>query len=401
MAHYLLLCRYVGTSKNLIYIMPSLKIWDHQITKLIISGSLSSLKFKDALLRPLPQLVFYSLTRLLGVCPLLLLIAPQAVLALGTTSGTTVSNQASVTYVIGVAPPFVQTSNTVSFLVDKKVNLLVAETSGSPTPVNTGQTGAVTTFQVTNLGNDPQGFNLAPALAVGNPATGGIAPFTTNDFSAMGLQVFVDSNANGVYDPGVDTATSISTLASGSSRNVFIVADIPVTALNGQQSVISLTATAVTPTTMAALSPTPGPDTAGVDVLFADTSGVAVGDIASDAKHSAYDAYLVSSVNVAVTKTIVNVLDPNGTAQLVPGAVMTYQIAVALTGAGTATNLVITDPMPAETTYVPGSIIVAGLTKTDAADADNAQFSANTISVSLGNVAAPANFVITFRATIN
>jgi uncharacterized repeat protein (TIGR01451 family) len=259
----------------------------------------------------------------------------------------------------------------------------------------------VATFQVTNLGNDPQGFNLTPALAVGDPAAGGIAPFTTNDFSATGLQVFADSNANGVYDPGVDTATSISTLASGSSQNVFIVADIPVTALNGQQSVVSLTATAVTPTTMAALSPTPGPDTAGVDVLFADTAGVAVGDIASDAKHSAYDAYLVSSVNVSVTKTVVSVLDPNGTAQLVPGAVMTYQIAVALTGAGTATNLVITDPMPAETTYVPGSIIVAGLAKTDAADADNAQFSANTVTVSLGNVAAPANFVITFRATIN
>jgi uncharacterized repeat protein (TIGR01451 family) len=387
--------------KNLINIMTSQKIWDHQITKLIISGFLSSLKFEGALMRLAPRSIFNSIARLLGACPFLLLIAPQTAWALGTTSGTAISNQATLTYVIGIAPPFVQASNTVSFLVDKKVNLLVTETSGSPTSVNTGQTGAVTTFQVTNLGNDPQGFNLTPALAVGDPAAGGIAPFTTNDFSATGLQVFADSNANGVYDPGLDTATSISTLASGSSQNVFIVADIPVTALNGQQSVVSLTATAVTPTTMAALSPTPGPDTAGVDVLFADTAGVAVGDIASDAKHSAYDAYLVSSVNVAVTKTVVSVLDPNGTAQLVPGAVMTYQIAVALTGAGTATNLVITDPMPAETTYVPGSIIVAGLAKTDAADADNAQFSANTVTVSLGNVAAPANFVITFRATIN
>lgn len=342
-----------------------------------------------------------SRTYLLGVWVFLLLLAPQISWAAGTPSGTTISNLATATYVIGTDPPSTAASNTVSFLVDQKVNLLIAEASGSATSVNIGQTGAVTTFSVTNLGNDPQGFNLSAALASGNPAPGAIPPFTTNDFSATGLQVFVDSNANGVYDAGVDTATSIPTLAAGVSQKVFIVGNIPVTVLNGQQSVVSLTATAVVPTTMAALVATAGPNTAAVDVVFADNAGVAVGDIARDAKHSAYAAYLVSGVNVAVTKSVASVIDPNGTAILMPGSVMTYQIAVALTGSGTATNLVITDPLPAETTYVPNSIIVGGIAKTDAADADNAQFSANTVSVSLGNVASPANIVITFRATIN
>jgi uncharacterized repeat protein (TIGR01451 family) len=387
--------------KNLSNFMPSLKIWNHRITKLIISGFFRTLKFKGAIIRLPHQSIFSSLTHLFGAWPFLLLIAPQAGWAVGTTSGTTISNRATVTYVIGVAAPFIEPSNTVSFLVDKKVNLLVAETSGSSTSVNIGQTGAVATFQVTNLGNDPQGFNLAAALATGNPAPGGTAPFTTNDFNATGLQVFVDSNANGVYDPGVDTATSIPTLASGSSQKVFIVADIPATVVNGQQSVVSLTATAVAPATMVPLVATVGPDTAGLDVMFADSTGVAVGDIASDAKHSAYAAYFVSTVNVALTKSVTSVIDPNGTAELVPGAVMTYQITVVLSGNGTATNLVITDPLPTDTTYVPGSIIVGGVAKSDAADADNAQFAANTVSVSLGNVAAPANFVITFRATIN
>lgn len=80
---------------------------------------------------------------------------------------------------------------------------------------------------------------------------------------------------------------------------------------------------------------------------------------------------------------------------------MTYQIVATLSGLGTATNLVITDPLPANTTYMPGSIVVNGIAKTDAADADNAQFVTNTISVSPGNVAAPASVFITFRATIN
>jgi hypothetical protein len=46
--------------------------------------------------------------------------------------------------------------------------------------------------------------------------------------------------------------------------------------------------------------------------------------------------------------------------------------------------------------------MVDGVAKTDAADADNAQFitATQTVSVSLGNVAAPANIVITLRATI-
>jgi uncharacterized repeat protein (TIGR01451 family) len=343
-----------------------------------------------------------------GLWIFLLLIAPQISWAAGTPSGTTISNSATLTYAIGAGPVTTTTSNTVSFVVDKKVNLLVTEVSGSATSVSIGQTGAVTTFSVTNSGNDPQGFTLAAALAAGNPATGGTPPFTTNNFSSTGLQAFVDSNANGVYDAGVDTATSISTLAAGASQTVFIVGDIPGTALSGQQSVVGLTATAVIPTTMAPLVATAGPDTAGVDVVFADGAGVA--DSARDAKHSAYDAYLVSGVNVALTKTVSSVVDPNGRVVLTPASgdpalmptsTLTYQIVVDLTGSGTADNLVITDPLPANTSYVPNSITVNSVAKTDAADADNAEFSANTVTVTLGNVAAPANIVITFKATIN
>lgn len=344
-----------------------------------------------------------------GLWIFLLLIAPQISWAVGTPSGTTISNSATLTYAIGAGPTTTATSNIVSFVVDKKVNLLVTEVSGAATSVSIGQTGAVTTFSVTNLGNDPQGFTLAAALAVGDPATGGTPPFTTNNFSATGLQVFVDSNANGVYDAGVDTATSIATLAAGTSRTVFIVGDIPGTALSGQQSVVSLTATAVVPTTMAPLGATAGPDTAGVDVVFADSAGVA-SDIARDARHSAYDAYLVSGVNVVLTKSVASVVDPNGRVVLTPASgdpalmptsTLTYQIAVAITGSGTADNLVITDPLPANTSYVPNSITVNSVAKTDAVDADNAEFSADTVTVTLGNVAAPANIVITLKATIN
>jgi uncharacterized repeat protein (TIGR01451 family) len=362
----------------------------------------------------------------LWIC--LLLIAPHISWAVGTPSGTTISNSATLTYAIGAGPATTATSSTVSFVVDKKVNLLVSEVSGSATAVSIGQTGAVTTFSVTNLGNDPQGFTLAAALAVGDPATGGTPPFTTNNFSATGLQVFVDSNSNGIYEAGIDTATSIPNLAAGASQTVFIVGDIPATALSGQQSVVSLTATAVVPATMAPLLATAGPDTPGVDVVFADSAGVADG--AHDAKYSAYDAYLVNGVNVVVTKTVPIVLDPTGTTPngvLMSGSVMTYQIEVDLSGSGTATNLVITDPLPANLTYLANSITItcdsgtyAGggacgvgtistpqppATKGDInTDGDYADFNfttANAVTVTLGNVTSPAKSFIKFKATIN
>ncbi len=100
----------------------------------------------------------------------LLLIAPQLAGAVGTHDGITISNSATLSYVVGVGPPSTATSNTVSFVVDKKVNLIVAEVSGSATSVSSGQTGAVTTFSVTNLSNDLQGFSLTAALVSGNPA---------------------------------------------------------------------------------------------------------------------------------------------------------------------------------------------------------------------------------------
>lgn len=331
----------------------------------------------------------------------LLLFTPQIGWAVGTPAGTIIFNNATLTYAIIAGLPSTATSNTVSFLVDKKVNLIVAEVNGSATSVSGGQTGAVTTFSVTNLGNDLQGFNLTAALASGNPA--GNPPFATNNFSVTGLAVFADANNNGIYEPLIDTATSISSLAAGMSKKAFIVGNIPATALNGQQSVVSLTAMAVAPTTMVALVATAEENTAGVDIVFSDSAGVVAGDIARDAKHSAYAAYLAGGVNLALTKSVASVLDPKGTAILMPGAVMTYRIMATLSGLGTATNLMITDPLPVNTTYVPGSIVVNNIAKTDAADADNSQFitATQTVSVSLGNVAAPANIAITFRATIN
>jgi uncharacterized repeat protein (TIGR01451 family) len=341
-----------------------------------------------------------SRTRWLAVWVWLSLIVPQIGWAAGTPSGTTISNTATLAYSIaGTAQPNI--SSALTFLVDEKINLTVA--GGVTTNVAPGSTAQATALTVTNNSNSPLDFNLAvtSAIAVGD------------NFDPTACGAFVESGTTAGYQPLQDTATFIDELAADATATVYAVCNIPGTAVDTNTGLVGLTATALgnftgangtyvaTPGSQgAAIVATAGANTQGtVDILFADVAGTE--DAARDAMHSAHNTYLIAIPVMSVTKTVASVLDPSGGAVVMPGSVITYQIAVALSGGGTVTNLVIDDPLPANTTYVPNSIILNSVAKTDAADADNAQFSANTVSVSLGNVAAPANFVITFRATIN
>jgi uncharacterized repeat protein (TIGR01451 family) len=174
--------------------------------------------------------------------------------------------------------------------------------------------------------------------------------------------------------------------------------------------VVCLTATAVA-TDGTALSATLGADALmGLDTVFADNVGVT--DVERDGKHSDYAAYLVSAVDVTLTKTIISVLPTGGSAvsnpasgdaALRPGSVITYQIEAKFFGAGTVNTLVINDPIPASTTYVPNSITVDGVAKTDSsADTDNADFTSNIVTVTRNLIAVPAaSIIVRFQATIN
>ena len=364
----------------------------------------------------------------IGMCTCLLLISTQFGWAAGTPSGTTISNSATLTYTIGAGPATSATS-VATFTVDDKVNVLVA--GGVITNVSPNQIGVATPFTVTNNGNATQGYNLAAANATSGAYTVNATPITDNFDPATALRICLDDGSGGgtandgilqagelAACPAAPGVTSIATLAPGATVYLLVVTDTPSSGAgsnNGDAAVVSLKATTLwptplvpaeentgTPPTAGAVVTASGANTADVDVVLADAAGVIAGDAASDGVHSTYGAYLVGGVNVAVTKTVTSVIDPNGTAVPMPNAVLTYQIAVAVSGTGTATNLVITDPLPPETTYVAGSIYLDGVLQTDAADAtDNTSFFANTITVSLGSVAAPANHVITFRATIN
>ena len=296
---------------------------------------------------------------------------------IGTPSGTTVSNLATVNYSVGgVAQTAIGSTvagNTrgagvaTTFLVDSKVNLTVAEGNATFTSVVPGQTGAATTFTVTNTSNTTLDFSLAAA----NVASGQVLFAGTDNFDATACATFLDTNANGVYDSGTDLAAAfIDELISGNSATVFVVCNIPGTQVNNDNAIVSLVATAqgtftganntyvATPAALgAAITQTAGANTANVDQVFADIAGS--DDAARDAKHSARDEFRVVSATISVTKTATPLCDPfNNTTnpKEIPGGVVRWTITIANTGGASASLTTIADTLNANTAFDPDLI---------------------------------------------
>jgi uncharacterized repeat protein (TIGR01451 family) len=183
-------------------------------------------------------------------------------------------------------------------------------------------------------------------------------------------------------------------LEPNASIVVYVISDTPTVGFNARGDVL-LGAAALTSGAAGAL---PGTSLTGLG----QGGGFAVVG-SSGAQSAATGGYITGGLALTMNKTVLKVLDPRGTSVVMPGAELTYQILANLSGSGTASGLVITDPLPIMTTYVPNSLLINGSVQTDANDGDQAKFmgATQTVSVSLGDVVAPASFVIVFRATVN
>ena len=152
--------------------------------------------------------------------------ALQSAYAVGTPSGTTISNQATVDYSVGGVSQTQITSAAASFVVDSRIDLTVSEVSTNATQTKPGQTNVVTAFRVSNTGNSTQGYQLS----VANEASGATLFVQTDNQNVNNLRIFVDSNGNGTYEAGTDAATNINSLitdADGESVVVFVVGRHP------------------------------------------------------------------------------------------------------------------------------------------------------------------------------
>lgn len=346
------------------------------------------------------------------------LVASPA-LAAGTQAGTSITNTATISYsVSGIAQNSATTANTV--VVDRKVVFTVTGAAATTT-VTPGQTVAYDAFVLSNTSNDTLDF----ALSGVNQATGQSAAHGGTDaYDVSGISYYIDTNGNGVYDPGTDQAiTYVDEVAPDTTKTIFAVASVPSTATNTQVAGIVLTATAelggtagtqgVVLTNTAGAAWTPGT----VQTVFADAAGTT--DNQYDGKYSAKGDYTVYAPVLTLNKLSTIISDPiNGTTnpKSIPGATMEYCIVVQNAAGGAPTTaLGVNDPLPTTVTYNSAYGIYVNGTYTGttcntdgtAGTGANSSYTAPAgsnpavVAGTLNNVAAGGATTLRFRVTIN
>jgi uncharacterized repeat protein (TIGR01451 family) len=115
-------------------------------------------------------------------------------------------------------------------------------------------------------------------------------------------------------------------------------------------------------------------------------------------------AYRVTGVQSVILKTVAKVVDPQGGSTVMPGAIITYRLVAELRGIGTASSVNVTDALPAQVHYKPGTLLLNGLVQTDAADADASDVSTTsipqTLRVRLGSQSAPFLATVEFDVIV-
>ncbi|MEO9492583.1 MAG: hypothetical protein ABJG26_13270, partial [Marinomonas sp.] len=110
---------------------------------------------------------------------------------------------------------------------------------------------------------------------------------------------------------------------------------------------------------------------------------------------------LIAGVTLVDLVKSADVVDPFGGTSAVPGSVVTFTLTANVTGSGSVADLVIDDAIPADTSYVPGTLTLDGGALTDASGDDAGEASATDISVDLGTVAGGTSHAVTFDVTID
>jgi uncharacterized repeat protein (TIGR01451 family) len=314
---------------------------------------------------------------------------------LGTSAGTPITNTATVDYTLGGDPTLHTTTASNAFNVVEIIDVAVTWQDGANVPVNTPQANVALTFEVTNTGNGAEDFRLS--------ANHNVAGDDFDPTPAAPTTLWLESNGSiGLQTSGSTPDTPLVmggsiALNADAAAIVYILSDIPGSLADSQAGRVLLTADAATPGAAGA--------TAGTTLPGAGVGGDAmVGS--THASGSAQGGYEVSAPRVTLIKSIAGILDPYGGNQPYTGARVTYRLQVEVAGSGTAQALVVTDVIPADTTFVAGSITLDGLSKTDGDDppSDNTDFNVtapNTVTVNLGDTVAPATRFIEFSVTID
>lgn len=293
----------------------------------------------------------WTLLAALGVA----LLSASPTLAVGTPAGTAITNQATVDYQDANGNALQALSNVVTTTVSQ-----VAGVAVTPNGAQSADPGDTVPYlhTVENTGNGSDTIDVTAVSSQGwtvslylDDGDGAFEPGTDD-------AVLADSDADGTPDTGA--------LANDASVDVWVSVDVPAAAANGTVDTTTVTGTS---------------------------------SFNSSVSDSATDTTTVAAPSLSVVKSV----SPSGSQP--PGTTLTYTVVVTNNGAADANAVVMSDPVPTNTTYVAGSIAQDAVGKTDVGGDDNADWNAtaaNTVTVDIGTLAGSGGTTtITFQVTID
>lgn len=356
--------------------------------------------------------------------------------AAGTAAGTPVTNTATLNYQInGLDQTAVEAEDT--FNVDIKVDFALTRlltTDPNETSLEADNV-TIASVQVTNDGNSPTSFIVDATNETGTTLDINGTTYTDNIDTGTTYSYYLDDPINGT--PGVldaaDTLLAGPTAEIPADETVTVFVTVPkaeITGVDQDVAISSVTVNGVESTVDGTTyqldtddnDPTNGSVDDAANPNGATTIEVVFADTDQDNSETLVDALQLvfpnldgDGVTSNLTKSSEVISDPlNGTTnpKAIPGAIVEYTITLTNTGTADATNVIITDAIPADTAFLESEglkVAMDGATTPVAVDPSIASYDAgtDTVTVNLGTVtggedtADQETNIITFQVTIN
>ena len=273
------------------------------------------------------------------------------------TAGTNISNIASASYTDSTGNSKTVTSNVVTTTVLQVASFTLVSDQTKTANAN-GQVSLSHTL--TNTGNGSDTFNVG---VVNNDTRDS----TTDNYDFTGLNVYLDANKDGI--PDSQTPVTAITLAAGESVNLIVQAT-----------------------------------TASSNVTAGDLGKLTVSAISGfDKSITAKNVDTVKITNGAVISLVksASVRNVDATLASTTAREVEYSLAYQNTGNTTATDVTITDILPAGLTYVNGSATVNGTALTDGVDADKYNVTSGVVTLVVPTVVANSGGVLKFKVRVD
>jgi uncharacterized repeat protein (TIGR01451 family) len=323
--------------------------------------------------------------------------------AAGTIPGVSISNSIDLSYETSADDTItLDDAANATFVVDRKIDFtLVGQDAGNNVNVEQDDERFLT-FRLENEGNDTSGYDIdvASGGAIGLVYDADGTPVSGEYDVLIGTDPNDDSTFVR-YDP--NGIVNIGDIAADGVVYVRIVGYVPSNALDGQTQPFQVTAVPLLAGTATPTTEVTGQGAGAVDTVFADDG--------EDGTETDTEQFTVTAPNLTAAKTALVVsenrdgsfncasgaivTEANGnTGAAIPGACVEYTISVS-NGDGTttaATNMTITDDLPAEVTY--SSII-------DIVGFDSVTQSGGTVTATIATLAADAAASFKVRAVID